>query len=157
MESIYSKMKDIKVSTAVILLALSVPGYILCREYAAPCMASKYHAVRTSSSKLNSEEDILEAKVKSENIRSGPAFLNSHAYHNRRTERVKSVYGNICNSVNENLDQGNKVFQVSVNEDDTVILSVVRRLLIDELDKDGYTARVSIHRITTFDSSASED
>lgn len=161
MESVYNKVKDVKISTAAIILALSVPGYIICKEYVAPCMASQYHTVRTdliskASSKLNTEEDILEAKVKSENIRSGPAFLNSHAYHNRRTERVKSVYGGICNSVNQNLDQGNKIFQVSVNEDDMVILNVVRRLLLDELDKDGYTARVSIHR-TTAESPETDD
>lgn len=156
-------MKDMKISTAMILLALSVPGYIVCKEYVAPCMSSQYHAVRTdltsrtSNNTISSEEDILEAKVKSESIRSGPAFLNSHAYHNRRTERVKSVYGSICHSVNQNLDQGNKIFQVCVDEDDAVILNVVRRLLIDELDKDGYTAKVSIHRITTIEKTPSED
>lgn len=146
MESLCNRMKDVHITSLATLLLVSIPGYIVCKDYVAPAVLEKYNTLNTDFTAVNQEEDILEAKVKSENIRSGPAFLNSHVYHGRRTERVKSAYSSVCHSVNQNLDLGNKVFKVSINEDDRIILNVVRKLLIDELDKDGYSANVSVHK-----------
>lgn len=145
-ESLCNRLKDAPISTVAGILLVSIPGYILCKEYVAPNVQKKYEVMSSSMSttKMN-EEDILESKVKSENLRSGPAFLSHHAYHGRRTDRVKSAYGSVCNLVNQNLDVGNKIFNVAVGEDDPIILNVTKRLLIDELDKDGYIAQVSIH------------
>lgn len=147
MESICNKIRDMDLSTVAKVLVISVPGYILGKKYIVPVLSKKYTDMKydlSGTNCINTEEDILEAKVKSENVRSGPAFINAHAYHGRRMERVKNAYVNVCNLVNQNLDLGNKNFFVSVGEDDPIILKVVRRLLIDELDKDGYTAKVDI-------------
>lgn len=140
-------MKDLNIFTiTATLLMVSLPGYILCKELSGPTIYEQFERfnIRQTKKLHDKEEDILEAKIKSENVRSGPAFLDSHVYRSRRTERVKSIYSSIYNIVNHNLDVGNKHFCVSTSEDDRIILNVVKRLLIDELDKDGYTATISV-------------
>ena len=160
MTSFYEKITEnvsdkvhLSMAQIVAIACISIPGFFIVKECVGPKVAEKYHHIKehvvnsptfTTSAPLH-EEDILEAKVKSENLRPGPAFLNSHIYHNRRTERVKAAYTNVWSLVNQNLDSGNRTFKVATTDDDIKILNVVKRLLIDELDQDGYTATISIH------------
>src|SRR6478609_3428701 len=154
LEYLCNRIKDAPVTTVAGILLVSVPGYIICKEYIVPTIkhgGCQGYNVICSGTNVIKEEDVLESKVKSENLRSGPAFLNHHTYHGRRTDRVKSAYNSVCNLVNQNLDSGNKTFNVAVEEDDPIILNVTKRLLIDELDKDGYSAMVSIHELDPLD------
>jgi hypothetical protein len=151
METICDKLRAVHISTLATLALLSVPGYLVYQEYVSPHVTERYthlHKMKTLKSEYEREEEILVSKIKSENSRSGPAFLNSHAYRIRRIERAKSVYNTLSASVNQNLDNGNKVFYINVEEDDPVIVKVVRQLLIDELNKDGYTTLISVSTIT---------
>ena len=150
MTSFYERITDKVTLPGVIGVALvAIPSYIVFKECVAPKVAVKYHNVVDTYSTVapTKEEDILEAKVKSENLRAGPAFIYSHVYHNRRTERVKSAYTSVWSLVNQNLDSGNRVFKVAVTDNDVKILNVVRRLLLDELEQDGYSASVTIHQM----------
>lgn len=159
MTSFYEKVTEnvsdkvpLSIAQIVAIACISIPGFFIVKDCVGPKVVDKYHHLRDhvvndtfSTHAPLHEEDILEAKVKSENLRPGPAFLNAHIYHDRRIERVKNAYTNIWSLVNQNLDSGNRCFKVAATDDDVKILNVVKRLLIDELDRDGYTATVSIH------------
>jgi len=151
MQSLCNKIKDVDVPCAVTLLLVSVPSYYVVKNHVVPTIKEKYHHVYTEPIHINKEEDILEAKVKSENIRSGPVFIDSHAYRGRRTERVKEAFNSVCQQVNKNLDSGNRVFKIPVDDDDRIILNVTRRLLLDELSIDGYNATVLVEKTPIFD------
>lgn len=132
------------------LTLVSIPSYFIIKDCLVPKASATFHNYadncnRLRSTRPNQEEDVLEAKVKSENLRPGPAFLNSHVHHNRRIGRVKSAYTAVWTLVNQNLDLGNRDFKVALTDNDVKILNVVRRLLIDELEQDGYSATISIH------------
>jgi len=158
MESICNKIKDVNVPTVAALLAISVPGYFVCKNYVLPklerCEALNMHR---SHDKIPSAEDVLEARVRSENIRIGPTFLEHRSYHDRRSERVKSAYSAACDIVNNNLDRGNRCFDVVIEEDDEIVLNVVKRLLTTQLIKDGYVVKVSGNaKLPTRDSTDTE-
>jgi hypothetical protein len=145
MSSLYEKISDrlnLSIYQILALGLVSAPSYFIVKDCIIPKFKEKYNNWTCVSLK---EEDILEAKVKSENLRVGPAFVYSHIYHNHRTERAKSAYTAVWSLVNQNLDLGNRIFKVAVADDDIHILNVVRRLLIDELEQDGYSATVTIH------------
>jgi hypothetical protein len=152
----YDKVTGITAVQACCIAAIAIPGYLMYTE----CKAQKVNSSGSWSTKITDtfkteggkkksakghEEDILEAKIRSENLRPGPAFLDAHLYHNRRTERVKTAYTSSWSLVNQNLESGNRHFRVAISENDLHILNVVVRLLVEELGQDGYTAEVSIH------------
>jgi hypothetical protein len=146
MNRICEKIADnVTMMQALGIALISVPGFFIVKDYVAPKVNTKYHHSALSTWCPSREESLLESKVKSENLRAGPAFVYFQSYHNRRTERVKSAYTAVWSLVNQNLDQGNRVFKVAITDDDISIVNVVRRLLIDELTKDGYNANITIH------------
>ncbi len=146
MNSVYNKVTNLSIPEMVGLVIITIPGYIIYKD----CISHKInHVLHTRKPDVmeTQEEDILEAKIRSENFRPGPAFLNSHTYRTRRVERVKAAYTSIYNLVNQNLDLGNQNFRVALSENDKKILNVCRRLLIEELSQDGYSANITIHEM----------
>ena len=122
------------------ILLLSIPGYIVLTDSCHKKIFSKdvFFAKRD-------EEDFIALKLRSESLRPGPPFVQSIIYHNRRTERAKAAYTSAWNLVNQNLDNGNKLFEFTLDEeDDFNILNVVKVLLEEELEIDGYKAKIQI-------------
>lgn len=160
MTSFYNKVTNLSLPEAVGIAIISIPSYIIYKDCVKPTLKNTFSNtlhVPHKTSPIQSEEDILESKIRSENLRPGPAFLDSHAYHSRRVERVKSAYSSIWNLVNQNLDLGNQTFKVALAENDRKVLNVCKRLLIDELLTDGYVATVQIKSLFTDSALATSD
>jgi hypothetical protein len=148
---IYDRFTSITLPDVIGLTLLAIPSYIIFNECVKPKLgrvAEKVHN-KTTHAVSNEEEDILESKIRSDAVRPGPAFLNSHDYHTRRVERCKAAYNTAWSDVNSNLDVGNRQFVISFTENDENILNVVKRLLKDELSIDGYTASIEINQCST--------
>lgn len=158
MSAMYNKVTGITAAQAVGIAAIAIPGYIIYTECKkgktspykvtrkwSETFTDSFNSTTTPTKKAFTEEDILEAKIRSENLRPGPAFLDSHSYHNRRTERVKTAYNACWSLVNQNLESGNRQFKVAITENDIHILNVLQRLLVEELGQDGYTAKVKVN------------
>ena len=144
-DSLYNNVTGITLPEAVGIVMIAIPGYILFKDLKNHrCYQSRRLKIREIETH---EEDIIESKIRSESIRPGPPFVDSHQYHLRRVERVKTAYSTAWNLVNQNLDQGNKSFKIAVVEDDLNLLNVVQRLLIEELSTDGYKAAISIDHV----------
>jgi hypothetical protein len=135
-------LKNLSCSTAAILLAISVPGYVVYKRYISPRI-TKDQTTETLIQSMEEEQNILESKLKLE-MRTKPAYVDPQIYYVRRLERIKSTSRYLYELVNNNLDQGNKQFWIPCDENDPVILNVVRRMLIDELNYNGYTVEVTL-------------
>lgn len=144
-DSIYNKTTGLSIPEVVGLVMIAIPGYILYKDCLKTPLKYKIHELNKIHPDICQEEEIIEAKIRSESLRPGPPFLDSHQYHTRRMERAKSAYSSAWSLVNQNLDLGNKSFKVAVTENDKNILNVVRKLLIDELDIDGYRAVINTY------------
>lgn len=144
----YDKISSITFAEIVGILALTIPTCLIVNKCICPKI-SKLCKKDNIKSEMK-EEDIIKTKIRSENLRPGPPFIQSHIYHNRRTERAKSAYTNAWEIINHNLDNGNRQFEFSLeDEDDLHILNVVKKLVIEELQIDGYNVKIYINKTPT--------
>ena len=145
------RITNCTLSEICVATAIAVPSYFLARDVVAPQLKRAYREnqrslrVRESRTVPCSEEEILRAKVLSENIHPGAPYVDSHVYHTRRTERVKSLYSSCHTAVNDNLEQGNRVFDIAIYDSDEKIVNVTRRLLLEQMALDSYDVRIEQH------------
>jgi len=131
-------MNYVSLPEAVGIAMISVPFYLIYRDFFHDKMKHTY----CPQSHRPSEEHQLCSRIRSESARPGPAFVSSHVYHSRRTERTKDAYKTAYDLVNQNLQSGNRSFKIALTENDVKILNVVRKLLLEELAADGYDSEI---------------
>lgn len=89
------------------------------------------------------EEDIL-TDVLTCDKRLCPKFVPSSTYKSLRTERAKTALSELGGIINQNLEVGNREFDIHVSDPDRHIVEVVRRLLLEQLNEQGYAVRISM-------------
>lgn len=125
-------------------IGIGIPGYILYKN--SNCNDDYCNEKRLIKTKIekNTKVDILSEKVRLNNLRPGPAFVDSQIFHDKRVQRTKDAYTSIWTLVDDNLNRGNSSFSVAITEDDQTILNVVKKLLLEELATDCYSASVKL-------------
>jgi hypothetical protein len=86
------------------------------------------------------------SKVKSGNIRVGPAFLDKSVYMTKRANRIKTIYDGIYSDVNSRLLEGERQFTIEIADSDEKIMTVIKTILEEELNHDGYSARITVDK-----------
>lgn len=92
---------------------------------------------------MDVEEDIL-TDVLTCDKRLCPEFVSSSTYKSLRTERAKTALTELGGIINQNLENGNREFDMHVSDPDKHIVEVVRRLLIQQLNEQGYAVKITL-------------
>ena len=144
-DNLYNRVSSVTLPQIAGLTLLAIPSYLIYKEHLEGKHILSKKSKRSKTQKPE-EEVILSEKLKSETVRAGPAFLDSHVYHTRRLDRVKTAYNAVWTAVNEALNSGHQTFTVPLQEDDKRIQNVIKDILVEELGTDGYESSVSIQQ-----------
>jgi len=113
---------------------MALPGIMLYDKFR-DC-ARQFH-------QIDIEEDIL-TDVLTCDKRLVPDFVPSSTYKSLRTERAKTVLSELGGIINQNLENGNREFEIHVSDPDQHIIQVVKRLLIQQLKEQGYVVTMTM-------------